>query len=181
MKKLLSIIFLLISIFSINAQEQTGASSTLQNFNEFKLNALYLVVGALDVTYERTLNKESGVGITVFIPIDDDIKDDVNYYISPYYRFYFGKKYAAGFFLEGFGMLNSTNEDTYYFNDGIDPTIEGETTTDFALGIGLGGKWVTKKGFIGELNFGIGRNLFNNNESDNEFIGKVGITIGYRF
>ncbi len=128
--------------------------------------------------FERTINEESGFGISVLIPIDNNISDDLNYYISPYYRFYFGEKYAAGFFVEGFGMLNSTNDYSYYF--GLNAT-DKKTITDFALGIGLGGKWLTKSGFIGELNFGIGRNLFNNNNTDNEIVGKAGITIGYRF
>ena len=75
-------------------------------------------------------------------------------------------------------MLNSTNDYSYYF--GLNAT-DKKTITDFALGIGLGGKWLTKSGFIGELNFGIGRNLFNNNNTDNEIVGKAGITIGYRF
>tara|TARA_R110000868_G_scaffold37619_1_gene132819 strand:+ start:75 stop:467 length:393 start_codon:yes stop_codon:yes gene_type:complete len=130
------------------------------------------------VIFERTINEESGFGISVLIPIDNNISDDLNYYISPYYRFYFGEKYAAGFFVEGFGMLNSTNDYSYYF--GLNAT-DKKTITDFALGIGLGGKWLTKSGFIGELNFGIGRNLFNNNNTDNEIVGKAGITIGYRF
>ena len=116
------------------------------------------------MTYERTINEESAFGLNVVIPFDDDINDGLNYYISPYYRFYFGNKYAAGFFVEGF-----------------DTTVKEDNITDFALGIGLGGKWITKSGFIGELNLGFGRNLFNSDRYDYEIIGKVGITLGYRF
>ena len=47
-------------------------------------------------------------------------------------------------------------------------------------GIGVGGKWVTNNGFIGELNLGVGRNLFNSNNID-DLVGKVAITLGYRF
>lgn len=157
------------------SQEDKTSPIENENFNELKLNALFLILGALEVTYERTLNEESGIGVTVFLPIDDEVSDDIKYYISPYYRFYFGEKYASGFFLEGFGMLNSTNRDINFFGG------EDDFRTDFALGIGLGGKWITKSGFIGEINFGIGRNLFNNNNTDYEIIGKGGITLGYRF
>ncbi|MEP1488208.1 MAG: DUF3575 domain-containing protein [Algibacter sp.] len=182
MKKssLITLAFILFSLTSFS-QENTGNKNTSENFNELKINGLFLVLGALDITYERTLNEESGAGITILVPIDDDISEELNYYISPYYRLYFGKKYAAGFFVEGFGMLNSTNNITYFYNDASGPTISEETTTDFALGIGLGGKWITKSGFIGELNFGVGRNLFNNNDLDYEIIGKGSITLGYRF
>lgn len=165
--------------FSQENNQNNNLNDTQTNFNEIKLNGLFLVLGAFEVTYERTLNEKSGLGISVFLPIDDDVSDDINYFISPYYRFYFGKKYAAGFYVEGFGMLNST--DTWNFNNFIDTDIKTKEVTDFALGIGIGGKWITKSGFVGEIGFGVGRNLFNNNDQDYEIIGKGGITLGYRF
>ncbi|MGC6432350.1 MAG: DUF3575 domain-containing protein [Jejuia sp.] len=178
--------FVLLATLSLNTicgQEQKidkTLNTSESNFNELKLNGLFLVLGAFEVTYERTLNEESGFGVTLFLPIDDDVSDDIKYYVSPYYRFYFGKKYAAGFFVEGFGMLNSTV--SYELEFTSDSFIErNDAKTDFALGIGIGGKWATKSGFIGELGFGVGRNFFNNNDLDFEIIGKGGITIGYRF
>lgn len=176
MKKtaLLFLAALLISSASFS-QETNTKNSNSENFNELKLNGLFLILGAFEVTYERVLNEESGVGISVFLPFDDQVNDNIEYYISPYYRFYFGEKYAAGFFVEGFGMLNSTNRNINIFGS------EDDFRTDFALGIGLGGKWITKSGFIGELSFGVGRNFFNNNNTDYEIIGKGGITLGYRF
>lgn len=178
MKKttLLLVLAILLSI-SAFSQEQSENNAS-ENFNELKLNGLYLVLGAFDVTYERTINEESAFGLNVFLPFDDDINDDINYYISPYYRFYFGNKYAAGFFVEGFGMLNSTNEYNYLIGAN---SSSKETITDFALGIGLGGKWITDSGFVGELSLGLGRNLFNNDRYDYEIIGKIGISVGYRF
>lgn len=178
-KSLLLLVSLVLSISSFS-QETQKENIANQNFNELKVNGLYLVLGAIDVTYERTINEESAFGINVFLPFDDDINDEINYYISPYYRFYFGNKYAAGFFVEGFGMLNSTNDYRYSSNE-FDTVIEEEKITDFALGIGLGGKWITNSGFIGELNLGFGRNLFNSERYDYEIIAKVGITVGYRF
>lgn len=173
MKKTYLLLFVLILFsFSSFSQEKIETDNkTSENFNEIKLNGLYLVLGAFDVTYERTINEESAFGLNVFLPFDDDINDDINYYISPYYRFYFGKKYATGFFVEGFGMLNSTSPSF----------VDEENITDFALGIGLGGKWITKSGFIAELNLGFGRNLFNNDRADFEIVAKVGISVGYRF
>ena len=183
MKKsfLLLLTSLLVSNF-IFSQETTQENTVKQNFNELKINGLFLVIGAFEATYERTLNEESGIGVSVFIPFDNEITEDINYYISPYYRLYFGKGYATGFFIEGFGMLNSVNEYNYLYDSSFNETVTKETITDFALGIGLGGKWVTKSGFIGELNFGVGRNLFNSSEySDSEIVAKVGISLGYRF
>ncbi|MFC0603204.1 DUF3575 domain-containing protein [Winogradskyella pulchriflava] len=177
MKKHLITLLMLCSIFAINAQEQQKKDIPYFAKHEFKLNGLMLVVGAVEVGYEYLLNEESGVGISAFIAYDEEIKDDVQYYISPYYRYYFGKKYAGGFFLEGFGMLNRSERDIdFFFEDDDDNWV-----TDFALGIGLGGKWITKKGFVGKINYGIGRNLFKTDESEFDFIGKFGISIGYRF
>jgi len=182
MKKLSFATLIAILLFNVSfSQENKTLNTSETNYNEIKLNGLFLIAGALEVTYEKTLTDESGVGITVFLPIDDDISDDINYFVSPYYRFYFGKKYAAGFYVEGFGMLNSTNEFIFTSNNNNFFETIKEEKTDFALGIGIGGKWVTKSGFIGEVGFGVGRNLFNNNNQDFEIIGKGGIRIGYRF
>ena len=175
MKKIILLLAFLLSFVSVKAQEDN--TNTQQNFNEVKLNGLYLVLGALEGTYERTLNEESAFGVSLFLPIDDDVSDDVNYYISPYYRMYFGKKYASGFYLEGFGMLNSIVDEDY---NNQTYTYDEKTVTDFALGIGVGGKWVTNKGFLGEIGLGIGRNLFNADDGE-ELIGKLAITLGYRF
>ncbi len=161
-------------LHAVVAQNETD--SITNNNNEIKLNALSFVIGAFDVGYERILNEESAIGISAFIPFDKDIKDDIQYFISPYYRFYFGKKYANGFFLEGFGMLNSSDRDEIIFLN----LEEDEFVTDFALGIGLGQKWISNKGFTGEVGFGVGRNLFNSN-SASEFVAKASISLGYRF
>lgn len=149
--------------------------------NELKGNALMLVAGAVEFTFERLLNEESGAGVSLFFSYDEDVY--TKFSLTPYYRFYFGKKPAAGFFAEGFGMLNTYQGETYYYNDGMSTTIKEEQITDFALGFGLGGKWVNKKGFVFELNAGVGRNLFNekSNDYDQKIVGRGGITLGYRF
>lgn len=78
-------------------------------------------------------------------------------------------------------MLN--NVDDWVYEESPNYSYEPKTLTDFALGIGLGGKWVTKKGLLLEINAGVGRNLFNNkyDDRDYELIGRAGITVGYRF
>lgn len=87
------------------------------------------------------------------------------------------KKPAAGFFIEGFTAINSGVSTTYYDNNGN--ITNKDRFTDLALGFGLGSKWIHKKGFLFEINAGIGRNLFNNDSF--EIIPRGGITFGYRF
>lgn len=184
MKKIFLAVFCLISI-SAFTQEQIILKDIDVDKHELKINGLFLVLGAMEIDYQYLINEESGVGLDVFYAFDD--KDiSVNYYISPYYRQYFGKKYASGFFVEGFGLLNSVNDytylstyepstDSYYYNGGFDKNI-----VDFALGIGTGVKLLTKRGFIVEIDLGIGRNLFKN-DRDFTIIGKGGVNLGYRF
>ena len=92
MKKSILAFLLLITVFAMNAQDKEDTSDLNINKNEIKTNGLYLVVGILDFTYERLLNEESAVGLNVAIPYDKEIKENLQYYISPYYRFYFGRR-----------------------------------------------------------------------------------------
>ena len=40
--------------------------------NKIKGNALFLVLGAAEVTYERLINEDSGFGVSLFFVKDDD-------------------------------------------------------------------------------------------------------------
>ncbi len=173
-KKVAFILLLSLSLFSY------GQEASKENFHEVKLNGLLLVVGAFEATYERTINEESAFGASVLVPYES-LDTSLNYYLSPYYRVYFGKKYAAGFFIEGFGMLSSEDVLTGLTLGPNGFSTRTESLTDFALGIGIGGKWVTKSGFVAELNLGVGRNLFNSDRTGTDAVGKLGITLGYRF
>jgi len=172
MKKLLILFCLTIFTFGYSQDKETADF----NKNEIKGNALFLVAGALEITYEHILNDESGVGISLFVTYENSI--DTKFSLTPYYRFYFGKKPAAGFFAEGFGMINSYEYNNNYYYNG---NSNSGNKTDFALGIGIGGKWITKKGFVFEINSGVGRNLLNSNNNDYQIVGRGGITLGYRF
>ncbi len=183
MKKNILAFLMLLCVISSYAQNDSIARNNYGK-NEIKLNALFLLIGAFEPSYERNLTQESSIGMSVFIPFDkENFDSDINYYVSPYYRIFFGKKYAAGFFLEGFGMLNSTKGRSSEFVNGFDPAIivREDDVTDFALGFGLGGKWMTTGGFVFEVNGGFGRNLFNTERNEYDFVGKFGFNLGYRF
>jgi hypothetical protein len=181
--KILFLLLLTGSFFSYGQEKEPVSFKR----NELKINAVMLIAGAVEVTYERLLDDESGVGIALFASFDKSI--DVKFSATPYYRFYFGKKPAAGFFAEGFGMLNTYKNQgysSYDYNTGtVITVVPDKTVTDFALGFGIGSKWITKKGFIFELNAGVGRNLFNSSNNDYyddyEIVGRGGFSIGYRF
>jgi hypothetical protein len=175
MKKLLLLLCLTSSLLGFSQEKETIDFKK----NELKGNALFLVLGAVELTYERIINEDAGLGISLFFVAEDEF--DTNFSLAPYYRAYFGKKTAAGFFVEGFSMINTgVNSRTYYYdNNGNLSNIEKDRYTDFALGFGLGSKWIHKRGFVFEINAGIGRNLFSDNSP--EIVGRGGITLGYRF
>ena len=81
-------------------------------------------------------------------------------------------------------MLHSyenNNYDVYITNSGNYNTQRNdETKTEFAVGISVGGKFISKKGFTTEIYLGIGRNLGGDNGSL-EAVGRGGISLGYRF
>jgi hypothetical protein len=180
MNKNYLIIVLLFSFFVVKAQNDTSKN---EKRNELKLNVLLPLAGAFEVTYERILNNKSSLGISFLTPFDsgniESTEDDENYYISPYYRMYFGKKYASGFFAESFGMLTSIDGKKTFDIEGN--LSQGSAVSDFAVGLGLGGKWVTKNGFIFEVNAGYGKLLFNADKTDHDIVAKFGFQLGYRF
>ncbi|MWB96306.1 DUF3575 domain-containing protein [Flavobacterium sp. GA093] len=179
MKKKYLIIAMLFSIFVVKAQDDHAEN---EKKNELKLNVLVPLSGAFEGTYERNLNKKSSVGVSVFTVFNNDKShDDLNYSVSPYYRRYFGKKFASGFFAEGFGMLSSIDGKKIYDINDNSVFTEGSDVIDFSLGLGLGSKWVTKSGFIFEINAGLGKLLFNADKTDHTQVARFGFHVGYRF
>lgn len=174
------VLFILCSFFSVTAQNEINQDPYEKN-NEIKLNALAALNKTFNISYERHLNKNSSLGIYYFHVLTNDTKNDMNYSISPYYRRYFGKKYAAGFFAEGFGMLTSIDGKKVYTSEDHSIYTENPDVIDFALGAGFGWKWISKTGFLFEANIGYGGLLFNANKTDHEIVNKFGVTAGYRF
>jgi len=183
MKKITLVLLLTLSAISF-AQEKNSFTEEAEKKHEVKINGLNLIAFKwLDVSYEYLINKESSFGVSTLINFDNE--DDFDTYrtfsLTPYYRRYFSKGYAKGFFVEGFGMLNSYKESSYYLGSSNYST---ESFTNFAVGISAGGKFVTENGFVAEIYLGLGRNLINNDKvyyDNNSIVGRGGISLGYRF
>ncbi|MET7028534.1 DUF3575 domain-containing protein [Sediminicola luteus] len=180
-KTLLTTALIMSVVFLGQSQDISNDS---QPRDEFKINAFNLIAFTyMDLSYERLLHEEASLGVSVLINIGND-NELLDYFrdfsITPYYRQYFSKQYAEGFFVEGFGMLNSGEDYYYSFDDQGNETNTGETYTDFALGVSVGGKFVTKRGFIAEIYTGLGRNLLGDDTAP-EIVSRGGISLGYRF
>ncbi|MGY8942918.1 MAG: DUF3575 domain-containing protein [Flavobacteriales bacterium] len=196
MKKNLLLLLLTLLSLQFTAQEKEGTkqskySQDLEKKYELKLNAFNLIAfAAIDISFERLIDENSSYGVAVFYNFSDYTDSDIafpkKFSITPYYRWFFSEnKYARGFFIEGFGMLNTYQDDYSYNYNGNYGKIE--TQTSFALGISVGGKFVITEGFTAEVLAGVGRNLIKGESNEgyqdfqNEVIGRFGISLGYRF
>lgn len=188
MKKLA--LFVTIVSISLNILGQETEKKYPQDLNkkyELKLNAFNLIVfNSLDVSFEKLINKDLSFGVSLFYNFTDIVNADVyinrKFSLTPYYRWFFNEsRFARGFFVEGFGMLNTQHD--YFYNTNNSSSVEYQT--GFALGISLGGKFVTKNGFTTEVLLGVGRNLISEKNRDDfidtNIIGRFSISLGYRF
>ncbi|MGY5352379.1 DUF3575 domain-containing protein [Wenyingzhuangia sp. IMCC45533] len=150
---------------------------------------MILFVG-LDLTYEKILNDDTSLGVGFNYLLSDD-NSDSKYELTGYYRNYFSTKFNQGFFVELFAQYAKKECDLYFFDfsngNNDNKKLDAET---FSPGIAIGGKWVTKKGIIGEIFLGVGRNILEVEEeingirvdvSSDEIIVRAGISIGKRF
>lgn len=179
-----TILFLLIITLPFLAISQEDKVSN-EKKSEIKIDAFNLIAFEhIDISYEYLINEEAALGVALQFSLDEYEAYDGyhrSFSITPYYRQYFSKKYAAGFFVEGFGMLNSGNEDYYYYDYNSDDYYGSDDKyTNFALGVSIGGKFITKRGFVAEIYAGIGRNIIGSDYAP-EIVGRGGISLGYRF
>ncbi|SEK54189.1 hypothetical protein SAMN04487910_0772 [Aquimarina amphilecti] len=194
--KLFFTIVALIFTLQMTAQDQSDLPARDINKNEISLSPVNIIAfGALDIGYERVLNNNTTLGLDFFyrfsdgIDNDDDIIDrdgifDKEIALTVRYKYFFGNRIARGFYIEGFGMLSDGEHEEFVELTNVAGDFIGGTNvdmeyTDFALGFGVGGKFVTKKGFFLDIGFGIGRNLFHKNSPD--IIVRPNLYVGYRF
>ena len=152
---------------------------------EFKVDFLDLLVfPALSVGYEKINDSSTGFGTTLFINLGGEDSDwNDNLAITPYYRFYFlqSEDYGGyGVFAEVFTKFAFGDAEVYNLTSSTE-----ENYFDMALGLAVGRKWINRKGFTLETLFGVGRNLFFDEESDSgdrsAASARLNISIGKRF
>ena len=145
--------------------------------NELKVDLLDLIANtSIDVTYEKINDPYSSYGASIYLNLSGNNTSsnwsDL-FSLTPYYRFYFFNKRdygGAGFFAEIFSKFSSMKYDLEYYNYNSNPdqpgtdywTYDEEKEFTIALGASIGQKWINKKGWTFEINFGVGRYLTNN-------------------
>lgn len=197
MKTLL--LFLTLSLVALEVTAQGNTYNQQQDHrdlakNELSLNAFnILIFGVLEGTYERVISEQSSISVDVFADVFDKREGENidfselytrDFAITTGFKFFFSEdKVARGFYAEGFGMLSTgeTSESRETTGPGgeLNYTEMEVDYTDFALGLGLGGKFVARQGFLIDVSFGLGRNLFNNDSP--VLVIQTAINVGYRF
>ena len=173
--------------------------------SEIKLDVIdFLTQPALNIGYEIINDSYSSYGAEVFLNFNDNNTSrswSEKFSLNPFYRFYFLNKTdfgGEGYFAEVFiKFANIEYDRNTYFYDTMpnEPysTNEEIKAWDIAPGVGVGRKWVNKKGWTFEYMLGFGRYLFASSQNDNpdsnyevenyrpEATFKGGISIGKRF
>jgi hypothetical protein len=165
-----------IFLFSCIVFSQENQNNTANSFsaNELKLNLIYTLSGYPEISYERLLTKETGVGVSMGISLDDSSISSQEFNINPYYRFYFGKGEASGFFIETNGAFYS--EEAYSSSE-----TKRSHELGLGLGIALGSKFLSNtSGWLGEFHIGGGRNFINNDKIGDAYP-RFGLSLGKRF
>jgi hypothetical protein len=193
MKNFIPVLFLLLCLNSFS-QEPVTENQTIYKRdtakNELSIGALNLVVfGALDLAYERILTPNSSWAVEAFILALDRNNEDLgdayskDYSLTGKFKYFFGERSAWGFYVNGLAMISSGEDNNDYYEYDQSGTSfyvnDSKSYTDFALGFGLGGKFVAKQGFVFDLSAGIGRNLFSSNSPT--IVGQFNANLGYRF
>lgn len=164
-------------------------------YSEVHLNILNLLIfGALDVGYERIINDHTSAGVEIFSKVfNKNEGEDIDlskvyakdFSITGRFKYHLEERNSAwGYYAQVFGMFsNGNNEVEMDFPDaetGEPVTKEVDMEyTDVAFGVGVGGKFVSKQGFLVDVSFGIGRNLFDRYSPDIVLLPSV--NLGYRF
>ena len=173
--------------------------------SEIKLDVIdFLTQPALNIGYEIINDSYSSYGAEVFFNFNDNNASrswSEKFSLNPFYRFYFLNKTdfgGEGYFAEVFiKFANIEYDRNTYFYDAMpnEPYLTSKEIKawDIAPGVGVGRKWVNKKGWTFEYMLGLGRYLFPNSENDDvpdgssvsdyrpEATFKGGISIGKRF
>ena len=188
-------LILLIFIFSLTSYSQdkiqqvevVKTDTQIEEFSkqigeqEFRIDFFdLLVMESLHVGYEKMNDTSTAYGLTMLINLGDTDLND-SFALTPYFRLYFleSEDYGGyGFFAEvfsklAFGETEATNT----------VSSEDENFFDIALGVGLGRKWINRKGYSFEVLLGLGRNLLldDDHRDRSEGVARFNLAIGKRF
>ena len=155
--------------------------------NEIHVNLLTSVFGLPEINYERFLESNFSLGLSVMASLDEPNDQELRALFVPFGRLYFGAENCAGFYIEGNTaiIIEKYRNYNFYYSSSSSPTYEitQSTTsfnsyTNFGLGVAIGYKFLTRNNWVGDIFGGAGR-VFGDTRI--EAYPRFGISIGKRF
>ena len=108
-----------------------------QKNNEFKIDVFdILALKSLDISYEHEMNADASMGIALLFNFEktaSNFRYNEEFVLTPYYRQYLFDRDNFTYYGEFYGALNMGEK-------------EEEDYTDFAFGLGFGGKHISDNG-----------------------------------
>lgn len=146
--------------------------------NEIRVNLFTGLLGLPEVNYERLLNDNSGLGLAASVALENKELMATRALVLPYYRMYFGKGYASGFFIEGNMGLSVEQQPQYDWSIWPRPPVQYKSGVYYGLGSAIGVKLENRNRLIGEVFLGAGR-LFGDSY-DGGYL-RMGVCLGGRW
>jgi hypothetical protein len=174
-RRQLFIYLMLVLFFPLQAvsQKMNNNKTGIPKKNEIRVNLFTGLLGLPELNYERLLNDNSGLGLAVSVAVEDKELMATRALILPYYRMYFGKGYASGFFIEGNMGVSLEKQPKWYW-----PAYQYKSGAFFGLGSAVGVKLQSRNNLIGEVYLGAGR-LFGDSY-DGAYL-RMGVCLGGRW
>jgi len=158
------------SLFTNAQAYQDGLNNHELRFNMGR----FMATSALEASYEYYFTPDTSIGGTIYR--NGGALAKRKFGIGPHLRAYFGYQPKSGTFAEVFGLYYTVDTDN---TDNLGGRNYDYSTT--AIGMGLGHKWSTYgQKLTFEVYAGMGRNI-NQQELQNSFIFRSGLSIGIRF
>jgi hypothetical protein len=146
--------------------------------NEMRVNLFSGLLGLPELNYERLLNENSGLGLAISVAAENKELMATRALVLPYYRMYFGKKYASGFFIEGNMGFSFEQQPNYNWSVWPRPPVQYNSGVYYGLGSAIGVKLENRNRLIGEVFLGGGR-LFGDSY-DGGYL-RIGVCLGGRW
>lgn len=165
--------FLCSSLFAQSSKELPKIKLPANSQNELKFNAVLGLLSVPEISYERILSPKSSIGLSFGYTVDQS-HIDLDFFVLPHYRYFFGRKgIASGFFLEGNLMYSQETSD--YFQETLN-----QQKNHFGIGGAIGYKLLKGNGLVIDFMFGAGRYIIPSKAAYPTFP-RLGVSVGKRF
>lgn len=166
MKKIITFL-LIINSLTLFSQEKSQGKHEIQT----NLTSLFASPDSFfELSYEYLLNPQNTIGISTAFNTGD-INSSESFSLTFFYRKYFTKKVARGFFMESF----------LTYKDAKRRIIYEDISAGYYAGLSIGYKFVVENKIVIQPQLGFGIDVLKYGKWHPTLIGRGGLVIGIRF